>query len=527
MSSKKLAGLQVSASNTRREMALFGLLALVVAFFIVYAFVGAPGYTDVYYHFNAAKRLATGFGLTDTYLWTYIGAPDTLPAPSHLYWMPITSILAAVSMWLTRSTSYAAAQIPFALCLAGTALVAFRLGWRVLKQRRGAWLAGLLTLFSGFYTRYWGAIDTFAPYALIASLGLSAFGLALESPASKRWWLLAGALAALAHLTRADGLLLIGLGGLLAVWLIIERRLTLQVGIVRVSLLLAAYLVVLLPWFARNWIAIGSPLPLGGTQAIWFDEYDDLFSYPPDASPVTLGLEGFINSRREALVNNFATFVAVEGLIAMSPFMLIGLWRRRRDLYWRPFCGYALLLHVAMTFVFPYPGYRGGLFHSAAALIPFWTVLGLAGIDDAVGWVAQRRRRWQPQVAKVLFSFGLLGLAILLSLQTGMAGRIVASDTIPALYQELQQVIPPEARVMINDPAALYYFTGYGGVVIPNGDADAVRQIATQYAVQYLVLQAGGMTDELAPLYNAPPAFLTPIPLTTPDVRLYAITISP
>jgi hypothetical protein len=108
-----------------------------------------------------------------------------------------------------------------------------------------------------------------------------------------------------------------------------------------------------------------------------------------------------------------------------------------------------------------------------------------------------------------------------------MAGRSVASDTIPGLYQELQQHIPADARVLINDPAALYYFTGQSGVVIPNGDAETVRQIAAQYDVEYLVLQAGGMTDEIAPLYDDPPAFLTPISLTTPDVRLYAFTISP
>ena len=514
-------------TNLRRETAVFAVIALVIAAGIVFWFVGAPGYTDAYYHFNAAKRWALGFGLTDTYLWTYIGAPGSLPAPSHLYWMPITSLLAGASMWLTGSTSYTSAQIPFALCLAGTALVTFRLGWRVLKQRRGAWIAGLLTLFSGFFTRYWGQIDTFAPYALIGSLGLYALGVAMETPTSRRWWLIAGALAALAHLTRADGLLLLGLGGLLALWLIIERRLTLAAGVGRGGLVLIAYLTVMAPWFARNWIAIGTPLPLGGTQAIWFDEYDDLFNYPPDASPATLSLDEFINSRREALVNNVATFVAVEGLIAMPPFMLLALWRRRHEPAWRPFWVYALGLHLAMTLVFPYPGYRGGLFHSAAALIPFWAVLGLAGIDDAVTWVAKHRRRWQPQVAKALFSFGLLGLALVLSLQTGLAGRSVAIDTIPGLYQELQQHIPADARVLINDPAALYYFTGQSGVVIPNGDAEAVRQIAAQYAVEYLVLQVGGMTDEIALLYDDPPAFLTPIPLTTPDVRLYAFTISP
>lgn len=524
----EFAGLyQRSGFVTRRETALFGALALVIAALIVYGFVGAPGYTDAYYHFNAAKRLATGLGLSDAYLWTYIGAPPVLPAPSHLYWMPLTSILAAISLWLTQSTSYAAAQAPMALLLAAAAILAFRIGWRLLHHRRGAWLAGLLTLFSGFFARYWGAIDTFAPYAFIGALCLHFFGLALTTRQARSLWMIAGGLAALAHLTRADGLLLIGLGVLLGVWRMIERRRALHRRVVYLLLMLLTYLLVMSPWYLRNQFEIGSPLPLGGTQAIWFSEYDDIFNYPPDASPADLGWDGLIESRREALVNNVATFVAVEGMIAMTPFMLIGLWRRRRDPYLRPFWLYALLLHIAMTFVFPYPGYRGGLFHSVAALIPFWAVLGIAGIDDSVKWMAARRRRWQPETAKRVFSGGLLALAVTLTVYTGLAGRVPASDAIPPLYQALRQTIPEDALVMINDPAMLYYFTGFGGVVLPNETPATILEIANQYKVGYLVLETGGIPDELAPILDAPPDFLIPLPFDMPDVRLYAITITP
>ncbi len=512
---------------TRRETVIFAVIALVIAFIITFGVVGAPGYTDVYYHFNAAKRLATGLGLSDTYLWTYIGAPDRLPAPSHLYWMPLTSILAAISMAITGSATYAAAQIPLAILFAGTAMLAFRIGWRIMHHRRGAWLSGLITLFSGFFTRYWGAVDTFAPYAFIGALCLYAFGSALMTRQARSVWMIAGGLAALAHLTRADGLLLIGVGVLLSVWRMIERRRALHRRIVYMILMVLTYLMVMSPWFLRNQFEIGTPLPIGGTQAIWFSQYDDLFNFPPDANPSDLGINGFIESRREALVNNIGTFVAVEGMIAMTPFMLIGLWRRRRDPFLRPFWVYALLLHIAMTFVFPYPGYRGGLLHSAAALIPFWAVLGVAGIDDSVKWIAARRRRWQPETAKRVFSFGLLGLAILLSVQIGLAGRVAPRESIPTPYLELSQYIPAGSRVMINDPAALYYFTGIGGVVIPNEDPTTLLEVANQYQVSYLVLEVGGIPAGIALVLESPPNFLIPIPLDIPNVRLYAITITP
>ncbi len=61
--------------------------------------------------------------------------------------------------------------------------------------------------------RFWGATDTFAPYALVGSAGLVFIGLALENGQNSRrailYWSLAGAFAGLAHLTRADGLLVL------------------------------------------------------------------------------------------------------------------------------------------------------------------------------------------------------------------------------------------------------------------------------------------------------------------------------
>jgi hypothetical protein len=86
-----------------------------------------PGYTDAYYYFNAGQRLATGQGLTDPYVaLTYLGAPESLPAPSHTYWMPLASLLAALGGGL-----FWKAQIPFGLLWLGLALLAFWLGARL------------------------------------------------------------------------------------------------------------------------------------------------------------------------------------------------------------------------------------------------------------------------------------------------------------------------------------------------------------------------------------------------------------
>jgi 4-amino-4-deoxy-L-arabinose transferase-like glycosyltransferase len=507
----------------------FVVVALVCAFVLV-RLTPAPTFTDAYYHFNAAVRLASGQGLTDAYLWNYIGARDSLPQPSHLYWMPLTSLTAAAGMTLLNAPGdHGAAQILLIPMLATTACVGYWLGKRLGGSLRHAWLAGLLTLFSSFFIPFWGSIDTFTPYAFVGSLALLSLGLALER-GKLAWWAMAGAFAGLGHLTRADGLLLVVVGMLMALWL--WDRVSIPSRAARLLILVAAYLLVMSPWFARNLELIGSPLPLGGTQAAWFRSYDNLFSYPPDASPATLladGMNTFLASRWEALTNNIGTFVVVEGLIILTPLMLIGLWVKRREKLLRPFWLYALGLHLAMTFVFPFPGYRGGLFHSAAALIPFWMALGSIGLDAAIDWVSQRRRRWQPAIAKLVFSVGIFGMALLLSLLATWRSGSTPSEP---RYAALMQVVPQDARIMANDPAAIYYYTGRGGVVLPNETPDAILDIARRYEIDYLLIelisedgtQYAAIPAPLDPIMDELPTFLRPIALPdTPDMRLYAI----
>jgi hypothetical protein len=95
----------------------------------------------------------------------------------------------------------------------------------------------------------------------------------------------------------------------------------------------------------------------------------------------------------------------------------------------------------------------------------------------------------------------------------------------PALYTELQAVLPPDARVLSGDPPELYYFTGLGGAVLPNEPPEALLDIARRYQIDYLLLQAdaGAIPAPLLPILDTPPDFLTLLPLNVNSVRLYAI----
>lgn len=520
----------------RHSGLLFSLVSLVVIVIAARVFNERPGYTDAFYHYNAAVRLVEGYGLTDAYLWTYLGAPDTLPSPSHIYWMPLTSLVAALGMSIF-GISYAAAQIGLIILTWGAAQLTWFFGLLLGSGLRHAWLGGLLFVVGGFFLRMWGATDTFAPYAFIGAAALLAMGYAVHT--AKRpafWWVLAGAMSALGHMTRSDGLILVIVGFFVLYWPLdwvslpgAFRRRTIWFG-----LFVAAYLVIMAPWFARNLSVMGSVLPVGGTQTIWYTSYDEMFNYPPQSSLEQFldagGVSLFVSTRVEGLNAAFQTLLAVEGYIVLFPFMLLGLWKRRHLPLLRPMIWFAIGIHAAFALVFTFPGIRGGLFHAVVALMPFWCVLGVLGLEDAVDVVARRLKHWNPPVAKRIFGLLLLVVAIVFSVSVSLPNRYSA-NSVPPLYLALQSQLPEGSRVMSGNPAQLFYFTGNGGVALPNSPVDLIPVIAARYEVDYLVIQYLEDAGDAVPMaprllvfdLDAPPDFLSPIELNVNGARLYAI----
>jgi hypothetical protein len=516
---------------------VYVLLMLVGAWLLVYGLNQQPGYTDAFYHYNAAERLVTGQGLVEPYLWTYTAAPQELPAPSHLYWQPGTSFVAAAGMWLF-GVSYDAAQVGFWLSLWGASLLAYVIG-RHVGNGRTAWLAGVLTLIAGFFTDMWGQIDTFAPYALVGGLALWSIGRGMT--AGKRhlwWWVLAGVMAACGHLLRNDGLLLLLVGWAVLFWPLDwlrgassdEANHTLPALRERALYALVfsgVYLLLMAPWFARNIAVSGAALPAGGTASIWFTEYNDLFNYPPGSgvSPelyLARGWDVILQEKFNALFGSggvLLNFIAIEGYIVLSPFILLAAWTRRDDVFLRGVWLFAIGIHLAMGLLFTHPGLRGGLFHAVAALVPWWAALGLIGLDEVVTWVAARRRTWNPGLARPVFLFATV---LIISVMTLAISSMTLQQT-PNMYQRLPGVIPSEARVIINDPSELYYYTDIAGVPVPNEPPEIIPQLVQDYGVSYLVLEDGSIPAPMQ--FETAPPFLQPVEFAVEGVRVYAIEL--
>jgi 4-amino-4-deoxy-L-arabinose transferase-like glycosyltransferase len=486
-----------------------------------------PGYMDASYYVDGALSLYEGRGFSDPFIWNYLDDPEGIPYPSHLYWMPLSSILAYWA-FLLFGPMYRAAQIPFGLLSALLPALSYLVAYDVARSRRHAACAGLFTVFSAFYMAYWVTPDNFAPFAVAGAVCLWALGRGARSGKAV-WFAVAGVGAGLAHLARADGVLLTAVALLACVLQITSQRLvtadqrpmeepkdttrsTDRASWVRRSalcylLFAICYLLVMGPWFVRNWIAIGRPLATSGMQTVWLTDYNDLFSYakPLDVrSYLAWGMGNILRSKLGGLWKNLGQLLLAGWMVFLAPFGLIGVWRLRCRVELLSAWVYGVALYLAMSLVFTFAGWRGGMLHSMVALLPSLYAAAMEGLDGFVAWMARRRRTWRVRQAQQVFGAAFVLFAVVLSLVLYVKALDKFTGTHPysVVATWLSEHAPATTPVMVNDPATFYYYSRRPCLSIPNAGRETVLRVMDRYGASYLVLDENN--PSLRDLYDAP-----------------------
>ena len=96
-----------------------------------------PSYMDAYYYASNGERLADGHGFSEMVIWQYLDDPSGLPTPSHTYWMPLPSMLAALGHAIRGD--FLGQQIVFWLMGGLLPLLAFGISLLLFGER---WQAG-------------------------------------------------------------------------------------------------------------------------------------------------------------------------------------------------------------------------------------------------------------------------------------------------------------------------------------------------------------------------------------------------
>ncbi len=494
---------------------------------LVAQFQTAPGYMDADYYLAGGMQLAEGKGFTEPFIWNYLNDPKTLPVASHAYWMPLASIVAATGLKLFGSGGFFSARISFILAAGLIAPMTARLAFALTRRTWNAWMAGLLATLPGFYLAYLGTTDTFALFAVLGAAWFITANLAMSFDAyttgssshDLAWALLLGVIAGLMHLTRADGVLWLGMSLLAVIWVLgrnspgISKPRIILNGL----LCLAGYALVMGPWFLRNLTVFGAPLAPGASKALWLLSYDELYQFPANTlTPArwwSAGVGSLLSERWAALWQNVQSTLVVQGQIFLAPLILAGWWRyRRHDILKLALVAWLIIFFV-MTFVFPLAGWRGGYFHSGIALQPvLWAVVP-AGLEAFVEW-GKRVRRWNTDQALTVFRVGLLCLALLLSLLTAYR-RVIGKDiknpewgSNALYYQRLEEFLQSTGAkrgtvILVNNPPGYYVANRRPAIAVPNGDETVARLAALEYGARYLLVEPNHPAS-LREFYNRP-----------------------
>lgn len=462
-----------------------------------------PGYMDASYTLHVGRNLASGRGFVQDIAWNYLDGPLPLPQPSNSYWLPLPAILAGASMTLFGD-SYRAAQLPFILLSLVPPLLAFYLARRMYARDDYAWMAGLLTAFSGFYTIYWNSPDNFTVFAVTAGLALLFLASGVMS-ARTSWFLVAGIFVGLSQLARADALLLLLVAPILIWW---NRAHTPRLPALKaLAALGAGFLLVVTPWFIRNYFAFGSLLAPGSTRTLFLLNYDEFFSF--DVGRLTLerylnwGIGNIALAKLSAL--GFVLMVLVFGVwqIFLAPFAAIGFWKMRARVELQAAAIYLGLLVVAMAFVFTFPATHGSMLHSATALIAFGMAAVPPGLDAVIAWVGKRRKTWNVPQAQKFFRAGVVGLSVFLSLFLYAGGVWIPPgegagaplwNARDMEYVEIDRAldglgVADDVPIVTVDPPSFINQTGRRSIYLPTESVEAIFQAARQYGAEYLVLQ--------------------------------------
>jgi 4-amino-4-deoxy-L-arabinose transferase-like glycosyltransferase len=469
--------------------------------------IRTPGYMDSEYYFTTALSIVNGEGFTESYLWNYLDDPTGIPHPSHLYWMPLTTILSAGSM-MVFGISYRAAQLPFLFLTAVLPILTAFVAIYLHKNQGWAWRAGVLAIFSGFYLPFLYTTDTFILYAWVGCAALWAMVEASRRPSVFRW-LIVGVLVGLSHLIRTDGVLLL-LPAVMAISWSDRKKAIAFLGLV------IGYLLLMGPWWIRNIVIVGQPFPPGNARALWLLSYDELYSFPGSMlTPARWWASDFssiVGVRLQALWTNLQRLLLENGIVFLSPFMVLGAFRFRKHPLTRITLTYLAILLFVMSFVFPFAGSRGGFFHSGAAAMPLLWAFAPAGLEVAIDWGAkirgwERRKSQKVLGASVMVIVAILTVILFWSKVIGPEWNNPRWESGFRTYHEvgdlLRELSTSPDVVAVNNPPGFYLATHLECVAVPNGTVETLRGVVERYRVKWVVLDANRPTG-LAPLYDEP-----------------------
>jgi len=484
-------------------------------FYILVSFVQkTPGYMDAAYYYSVGKQIAAGHGWYEPFIWNYLSSPTSIPTYSFTYWMPLPAIISAAGMLALNSTTFWSSRLFYILLASFVPIINIRFTSRYTNTRLLLWMSALMGVLSGFYLQYFTITDSFIPYMIFGSLYLLLLQTIFIKDGNVKWsiWGGLGILAGLLHLCRADGILWLFAGFIVIAVLLIKKKS--WILIINAIPYLFFYLLLMSPWYLRNFSVFHSLFVPGSGLTIYFTKYNDLFSTHPEK--ITLlnfiksNPESVILNRVSALKLNLESLIGITGGIVLFPFTIVGVLSQKKETITKFVISMLTAIFIVMTFVFPFAGSRGGFIHSASSLqCYFWAITPL-GFENIIKKIA-KYRKWKPERSLVLLGSTLI--AVLALITTGLFFGKIAGDNKKSSwdakymsYVQLNQFLTKcsndNSPVMINDSPGFYAMTGRSSIQLTVGSLGDTKTTMKKFGSKILVLDED-RSSEYESLYSA------------------------
>jgi 4-amino-4-deoxy-L-arabinose transferase-like glycosyltransferase len=469
---------------------------------ILLAFVEHPGIADSNHYYNLGRLLADGEGYNIDYIWQYNNPPDELVHPDD-YWMPLTALFPAASMFVLGQ-SVQAAVLPFVIMGALVPLVAYAAARQFgCTETISLLLAGASALLPEFVLNSLRT-DTTMPNVLLVctSILLLTHGLRQGSG-----WVFAGSgiTAGLAYLVRSDSSLLLPmLVVTLLVYALWGRNLSRPAGWRYAILVPLLALLIALPWSLRN-------LQLSGTistpkleQMFYLTDYREHNVYSTElnlqtllASQTPLQLIGKRLFEMAASIKLMYTTLDVFLPVAVAGGLLLLFAARDRDRFLTLAPTLILLggMFVFYTVLVPFKSQGGSFKKAYLTIIPL--LLPLAGY-------ALERAIHDPRLRTGAMLLGLifLGANAVELVRADMRFLHTYLQYMDATVQQVHNLPDTngdgEIILMAQDPFMLRFF-GIRSVIMPMEERDTILEVARRYEVDYLMMPPD--RPSLDPLY--------------------------
>jgi len=454
--------------------------------------VAEPLDSDSFDYLIVARNLAQGRGFVEDVVWNFRTLPSAVTHPSHDYWMPLTSILTALSL-LIFGDSFSAAQLPNLLLGAAMPAAGAAIARELGASRGWSFAAGILLAASQRLVFYSMDTDSVMSYSVFG--GLAFLGVVRGCKGRPGWFFPAGLAAGLCHLSRNDGAL--WALTMIAVFLLGRRDAAGPRPAFKHWLLAAGgYLLVMGPWMIRNLAVFGAAFPPTSAKALLCQNYMDLYAFAKDLSWRAYLAQGTtaVLQRKAAALGSILDIFSRRSVLhpALAPFAGLGLLTAalpgRR----------VLLVQLSLVILFwsllmdAFLGPFGGPLRTAMGLCVFLVPAAMRGFD----WLDEKLRRllphpaWVPPVL-ILFLAGAWSIAD--PREFNRNARIKDfSRRDWAYFQKLGRTLKKTGKarptVMTFRPWQLNLAADLPTVSVPSDGLTAVLAACRKYRVDYFIL---------------------------------------